>query len=890
MCSARQTQDCPERGCLAIVDSTPPATPELPPTLVARDRLTSLIAAAAQQRLTLVMAPAGYGKSTALAQWVRSQRRGRVRWLTLRAAHNDPLHLAHDLSRTLTAHAGGPLHPNTHGAATGNAGTRSPFVATVLHALDELPPTTLVLDEFHVLTDMELLEQLALFVDEAPRALHFILATQVDPPPSFYHLRMSDSPIVEITQEDLAFTHREAADLVQRLTGLELTPPDLEALMEHTEGWAVGLQLAATSIQRAIDLRASIETFTRYSPPVVDFFNEHVLNRLSGEVRQFLLHTSVLRRLTGPLCDDVLRSGGSHATLEEIDRTSTFVTRLDEQRKWFRYHELLRATLRHELHCTDPDLERELLRRAAAWHLERDDAETAMTYLLEAGLWDAVLDVAFRHGRTLAMSDGGVGLARWLAQVPLELRRRRTDVMLLEAAATTFAADPTRARESLERIETDGRASEEVRFVADMIRAHLELLQGLNADARTSAERVLRRADEIRPEELPNVLGLTATPADVISGARLAQGLSLLYENDCSQARHALATIEDSSDAVWQLSAMGGIALIDAWAGRLTSARKRALGALTLANELGISRSLNTTALLALAHVAHERGDVNDAAELLEQAASHDDLRARSVMTMLTAIERAALLLGTHDERRATEHLAVLRDAERCAMPAVVLARAASADACLLLANDDREGARSILERMQDQAMTSEVRAATVRLEVESGNVTAARAALAAMPKPESPRATLEGALWHAILDWVEGKQAAALTTMIPMVSAAESERHIGVFMAAGGSALGPVRALQRKSPTPFLRTLLEGLGQQTTTRSRSTKELVEQLTDREVMVLTLLPSRLSSAEIADRLGVSLNTIKTHLKHVYRKLGVTGRQDAVTKSERLRLL
>jgi LuxR family transcriptional regulator, maltose regulon positive regulatory protein len=183
---------------------------------------------------------------------------------------------------------------------------------------------------------------------------------------------------------------------------------------------------------------------------------------------------------------------------------------------------------------------------------------------------------------------------------------------------------------------------------------------------------------------------------------------------------------------------------------------------------------------------------------------------------------------------------------------------------------------------------TSELVAARVRLAVEGGDLAAARALTATWPGSPAPRARLERVLWEAILDHLDGDGAGATTRMASVVKAAEIEDAVGLFRGARHHALGPIRALYNAGPTPFLRTLVE---QPTVdARIRPVRELVEQITEREYMVLTLLPTRLSNLEIAERLGVSLNTVKTHLKHIYRKLGVTGRSEAVAVAERLRLM
>jgi LuxR family maltose regulon positive regulatory protein len=222
-------------------------------------------------------------------------------------------------------------------------------------------------------------------------------------------------------------------------------------------------------------------------------------------------------------------------------------------------------------------------------------------------------------------------------------------------------------------------------------------------------------------------------------------------------------------------------------------------------------------------------------------------------------------------------------------MPRVVLARRRTVEAYLQVMTGDLNRAERVLDTAPEPP-TSGVVSAGVRVAVERGDVSRARRLLEAWPDDPEPRAAAERLLWSAVLDHLEGDLQAAKTTFDAVVDAAEVEGDIGLFRAAGPHALGPARALYRDEPTPFLRTVVEAPAPTGRAAVRSVKELVEQLTEREFALMALLPTRLSNVELAERLGISVNTVKTHLKHIYRKLGVTGRTQAVTEAERLRLL
>jgi LuxR family maltose regulon positive regulatory protein len=251
------------------------------------------------------------------------------------------------------------------------------------------------------------------------------------------------------------------------------------------------------------------------------------------------------------------------------------------------------------------------------------------------------------------------------------------------------------------------------------------------------------------------------------------------------------------------------------------------------------------------------------------------------------ATERAHLALANRDTTAAVAILADQRAQDHPVMPPLVRARTAAVTARVLIMVGDLQGAQSVLDRVRAWE-TSDVIAARMRLVVERGDLTSARALILRWPDEPEPRARLERGLWSAILDHLEGDEAKALTGLAAVIAEAEVEGAVGLFRDTGPYALGPARALYRDAPTAFLRGIVDRPA--TAARPKPLRDLVVPLTDREYVVLSLLPTRLSNVEIAERLGVSLNTVKTHLKHIYRKFDAVRRSDAISAAERLHLL
>jgi LuxR family transcriptional regulator, maltose regulon positive regulatory protein len=351
----------------------------LPRTSVPRARLLDRLEAAAEGRLTLLVAPPGSGATTLVAQWAAGRPDRRVRWLTATPGH-DAARLAAELHAALAP--GVPTRAAPPGRASARHDPRGVLLA-VADALADLPPTTLVLDDVHALPGPAVLDGLADLVGRAPATLHVVATSHVELPSSWRRQRCG-TEVVELRRGDLAFTRAEAAQLLGRLTGHRLTAAHVDRLVERTEGWVAGLLLAARVVLAGPDVDRAVAGFGGAHPLVAAHLAELVLDRAPDETRRFLVATSVLDRLSGPLCDHVTCGRGAQALLAELDRTSRLVVREDDRRTWFRVHPLLRDLLRARLRTADPEVERRLLERAAAWHRGRGDVEQAAAYLAAA--------------------------------------------------------------------------------------------------------------------------------------------------------------------------------------------------------------------------------------------------------------------------------------------------------------------------------------------------------------------------------------------------------------------------------------------------------------------------------------------------------------------------
>ena len=410
------------------------------PDLVSRPRLAERLDEGLARGLMLVCAPAGYGKTVLLADWARRGPQP-VAWLSLDVGDNDPARFwrhgvaALDRSRPGLAERVGPLLGPPAPASYEGLVTA---LINELAAGSDADQALLVLDDYHLIDSEAVHTSLGFLLEHRPPGLHLVLASRSDPPLALARLR-GQGQLTELRAADLRFTADEAAALLRQgaaVSDAALPETAVAALAARTEGWAAGLQLAALSLRGQPDAVGFTAAFTGSHRFVLDFLAEEVLEHQTEQVRAFLLETSVLERLSGPLCDAVTGRPGSQALLEEAERAGLFVVPLDEVRGWWRYHHLFADLLRARLQAEQPGRVRQLHRNAAAWYAERGLADDAIRHAVAAGemTWAARLIEQYFDERYY-LSGEGTTLQRWLSALPDGLVRSRPRLLL--ARATT---------------------------------------------------------------------------------------------------------------------------------------------------------------------------------------------------------------------------------------------------------------------------------------------------------------------------------------------------------------------------------------------------------------------------------------------------------------------
>src|ERR1700742_1747323 len=395
-------------------------------SLVARPRLSERLSRGAESALTLVSAPAGFGKTTLLAEWLTVAAAGgrSVGWLSLDQGDNDPALFWMYVVAALNTGAPGVVA----GALSLLQPPEPPNEAGLVALLNELDAISndvvLVLDDYHVIDARDVQDGLAFLLEHLPPQIHLVIASRTDPPLSLARLR-GRGELAEIRAADLRFTPGEAAEYLNGVMGLALTAADVAALEGRTEGWIAALQLAALSMQGREDVTAFIDGFAGDDRYIVDFLAEEVLQRQPEHVQHFLLQTSIRDRLSGPLCDAVTGQDGGKAKLTALERGTLFLVPLDDRRRWYRYHQLFADVLHARLRDEQPDDVPELHRRASGWHEQNGEPAEAIRHALAARDYGRAADLIELAIPAMLRIRQEVAVLGWLELLPDEVVRVR---------------------------------------------------------------------------------------------------------------------------------------------------------------------------------------------------------------------------------------------------------------------------------------------------------------------------------------------------------------------------------------------------------------------------------------------------------------------------------
>jgi LuxR family maltose regulon positive regulatory protein len=873
------------------------AVPQLSRSPVIRPRLLTMLDQAARRPLTLLAAPAGSGKTVLLASWLAGgQPPGPVAWVTLDAQDDATRLWTHVLAAlrqsgaaiddTALAGAAAPV-------STGDYG----FLVQLVNGLATFTtPVVIVLDDLHEVRNPAVMGQLRFLMQHAPPQLRLVLATRADPQLPLHRLRVTGE-IAEIRAADLAFTLAEAEQFLDDAE-VRLTAADLESLWACTEGWAAGLRLAAQSLRRHPEPERFVAEFTGENWAVAGYLAEEVLARQTPDARQFMLSTSVADRLRGGLADALVGRTGSAAVLARLASEHAFLTALGPQHDWYAYHPLFAQLLRAELQRKQPGRVAELHRRAATWYGVQGMAAEAFHHALLAADTGLAAELLTVHWFAM-LADGRVSaLVDLLGQLPAAQLRADPELSVVAAICQLALGAPEQADDWLSRadeaagpVPAGGDRFMAARTIARLYRARLH---GDLVSASASAEELLALPSEPGGLQLADGPTRRSLALANLGAAELWNGR---FAVAATQLRAARVDAERSGRDDVVLDTTGHLAVLEMLSGRLTRAVELAGATRDRAVRAGWPASpAQACAELALAGVLYHRNDLDNAAQAVERATGMTSARSDRTVALAAALVEAWLLvcLGHED---AADGLGSLRAALReLGRPQASLLDGAARrlEARLLVAAGEPEAALEIFERRRVGRPTAEDTVMLARLRLVNGDpVGAARIRLRELGDEAAELrlpARIEAWLLDAMISSELAEHDRAGHSLERAIELAAPEGFRRVFVEAGDPArVLLARHLEEGAAQPGVAELLETLGRPVVAASGADGP-VEPLSERERIVLRYLSSMLSASEIAAELYVSVNTVKTHVRSIYRKLDTNRRRDAVRRAKELQLL
>ena len=904
-------------------------TPPTRPDLVPRERLIEKLNAGLAGRITLISAPAGFGKTTLLSAWLQ-QHDATAAWLSLDAEDNDANRFWHYLIAAIQTQ-----HPSLGEGvqASLHQSQPPPMDALLAILINELSciasPFVLVLDDYHLIREESIHQALDYFIDHLPPSILIVIATRENPPLALSRWR-ARAELTEIRVADLRFTAEEISEFLNTIADLDLNADDVAALEKRTEGWAVGLHLSALSMQ-ALDERGKqefIDAFAGDDRYVMDYLIEEVLQYQSAHIQDFLYQTSILERLCGSLCDAITNREDSQNILDELEQNNLFIIPLDNRRFWFRYHHLFADLLYHRL-CLSREKAfiNSIHIRASQWFEQKGFIDESIKYALTAQDFDCAAGIIKRHVLSTFYRSETWLVYKWLKSLPEDTLR--SHALLSAVFASCIMLDnlntldtPTSvaqvekwlhlAEAALEADTASQNASHPAipaaRHYIDKVRAYLLQIRG--EDAQKVIDFTLQAIERLPEDE---TLFRSALAYNLGNGYLRIGDIEAAHES-FKEAWHTGIASNDLFNASAGVNALADIAHSQ---GQLKQTVEICRSGLQTIKDKAGNRLIPYagTIEVVLGTTLLEMGHLDEAAQAIQSGLDKLELTFAPGHQSRGLIELAAI---QQIQGQTEETLESLNEAERlrshekvhvCAQRIKIWLRQAQVephnlDTAIQWANNQIGLLESDTKHVNPEVLAlTRVFLAQHQRKVAKTIVSISRLqtilieqGLMAQKQCDQPR-QIEILILQALTYQAQGNNPRAVEILDQALAIAAPQEYTHIFIGEGKPMLQLLGRAKSSSNHPKyidrLCSIYNQWRQATDIQhfgSAADDQLIEPLRPRELEVLQLIATGISNPEIAERLYISVNTVKTHITHIFRKLDVSRRTQAVARARELGIL